>query len=88
MALIGQHQGAFSWNRLGLGQCDAVQHPIPTNSDRPAHRRTHRIPYVLGEQTEKQEDEMLENGIIGPSISPWGALTLAVQKPDGSCSLE
>eukprot|EP01018_Ginkgo_biloba_P033872 Gb_14370 [translate_table: standard] len=54
----------------------------------PGTRPTHKIPYTLShgekEEVEKQIHELLEQGFIRPSKSPFGAPILLVKKNDGS----
>ena len=41
------------------------------------------IPYAYREESEKQIKEMLENGVIKPSTSPWSSPIVSVQKKNG-----
>jgi hypothetical protein len=36
------------------------------------------------EELKKQKEELLSKGFIRPSLSPWGAPTLFIDKKDGS----
>jgi len=38
-------------------------------------------------ESKKQLQELLDKGLIRPSVSPWGALVLFVRKKDGSLRL-
>lgn len=54
-----------------LSCTSAIQHRIKTVDDIPVHTKTYRYPHVHKAEVEKQIDEMLEDGIIQNSISPW-----------------
>lgn len=84
LALIKTYRDVFSWSNTDIGHCSAVKHRIPTGDGSPVYRRAYRIPYAKREEMERQVNELLENGIIEHSTSPWGAPALLVQKPDGS----
>jgi hypothetical protein len=47
-----------------------------------------KAPYRMGsselKELKEQLQELLEKGLIRPSISPWGAQVLFVKKNDGS----
>ena len=49
----------------------AIQHRIKTTDDIPVHTKTYRNPHVHKTEVEKQINEMLADGIIQNSISPW-----------------
>nr|GEU59514.1 putative nucleotidyltransferase, ribonuclease H [Tanacetum cinerariifolium] len=46
-----------------------------------------KAPYRMAPVELKELQEMLENGFIRPSVSPWGASVLFVKKKDGSMRL-
>lgn len=54
-----------------LSCTSTIQHRIRTVDDIPVHTKTYRYPQVHKAEVEKQIDEMLEDGIIQNSISPW-----------------
>nr|GFB61618.1 RNA-directed DNA polymerase homolog [Tanacetum cinerariifolium] len=47
----------------------------------------HSSPFTVHPGVNEQLQEMLENGIIRPSVSPWGVPVLFVKKKDGSMRL-
>lgn len=48
-----------------------IQHRIKTVDDIPIHTKTYRYPQIHKAEVEKQINEMLADGIIQNSISPW-----------------
>ena len=62
-----------------------IAHVIPTVPDaKPAYRAPYRLSPSELKEVEKQISELLLQGLIEPSSSPYGAPVLFVQKPDGS----
>ncbi|GKF74581.1 hypothetical protein Tco_0220913 [Tanacetum coccineum] len=57
------------------------------NGVEPISKAPYRMAPVELKELKEQLQEMLENGFIRPSVSPWGALVLFVKKKDGSMRL-
>nr|GEY98382.1 putative reverse transcriptase domain-containing protein [Tanacetum cinerariifolium] len=53
----------------------------------PISKALYRMAHIELKELKKQLHEMLENGFIRPSVSPWGAPVLFVKKKDGSMRL-
>ncbi|PNF14896.1 hypothetical protein B7P43_G05140 [Cryptotermes secundus] len=61
----------------------AAEHAIPTpaiNPNRAINTRSYRIPEVHKEEVQRQTEQMLQDGIIAPSNSPWNSPILVVPK--------
>lgn len=82
--LISEFGSAFSTGNTDIGHCEVIKHRISTNDATPVYRRAYRIPYAKREDMDRQVNELLDQGIIEHSTSPWGAPALLVEKPDGS----
>ena len=61
-----------------------LEHRIVTNDALPVSHKPRRIPVAWEEDVDKQVAEMLFNGIIRPSSSPWNAPVILVKKIDDS----
>ena len=62
-----------------------IDHVIPTEPGaKPAYRPPYRLSPAETQEVEKQVAELLLQGLIEPSSSPFGAPVLFVSKPDGS----
>ena len=62
---------------------DLVTHKIPTKDDIPINARQYKFPHSLKEEINKQVQELLDNGIIQPSNSPYNTpLWIVSKKPD------
>ena len=61
-----------------------ITHKIVTTENRPIFRKPYQIPYAYTDAVHTQVGEMLENGIISPSKSPWNAPVILVKKKDNT----
>lgn len=57
-----------------------VKHLIKTSDDIPVHSKSYRYPYVHKEEVQRQISQMLTDGIIRPSSSPWSSPVWIVPK--------
>ncbi|XP_062586907.1 uncharacterized protein LOC134248532 [Saccostrea cucullata] len=66
------------------GKCDVISHTIKTTSENPITQRPYRIPEAKKQEVKESLNEMLEQGLITPSKSPWASPIVLVNKPDGT----
>lgn len=52
---------------------DLVQHSVKLKSDEPVHKKPYPVPYAMRERMQKEIDNMIEEGIIEPSTSPYAS---------------
>ena len=81
--LLMQFQDIFAQNKEDIGRTDLVEHEIHTIGP------PIRVPYRRQNPTLRQEEDlqiqqMLSQGVIRPSSSPWAAAVVMVTKKDGS----
>ena len=66
-----------------LGHTNVVRHNINTGDSPPIRQRPRRLRYAYRKETDDQIRDMLDQGVIHPSISPWASPIILVQKKDG-----
>ena len=87
MQLLSNYRNCFSFPDDRIGYCDLFPHVINTGDAYPVYN----MPYLLSESrrlaVKQHVDEMLSEGIIRHSFSPWAARPHIVPKKDGSTRL-
>ena len=68
----------------GLGHTTVLEHKIDTGSSPPIRKYPRRLPYAYREETKSQVADMLTEGVIQPSSSPWASPIVLVKKKDGT----
>lgn len=83
-ALLQKSNDVFAYNSQRLGKRPVVKHTIDTEHHPPIRLRSYRTSPANKEEIDKQVNEMLQTGIISPSVSPWSFLVVIVRKLDNS----
>lgn len=63
-----------------LSFTNQIKHNIPTTDEVPIYVKSYRYPYVHKDEVKRQISEMLSQGIIRPSYSPWSSPVWIVPK--------
>lgn len=66
-----------------LGHTTVVTHSIDTGDSPPIKQRPRRLPYAHREEADRQIKDMLAQGVIEPSDSPWSSSIVLVKRKDG-----
>ena len=74
----------FALNNSELNSTNLVQHHIETEDVNPIHTHARRIPFALREKVDKMVQDMLDQGVIKNSQSPWASPIVLVAKKDGT----
>ena len=82
LQLIEEYPECFSWNGE-LGSCDLTQHRIHLITDEPVWRPAYKVAHKDREFIETEVRDMLDKGVIEPSISPYAAGVVLVPKNSG-----
>ncbi|XP_048587367.1 uncharacterized protein LOC125570179 [Nematostella vectensis] len=67
-----------------VGYTDIVQHTINTGDARPIRQPPYRTSPANRAEISRQTEQMLEQGIISPSVSPWAAPVVLALKKDNT----
>ncbi len=81
---LAKHQHLFALSGHELGRTDVVTHSINTGDHPPIKQPVRRTPFALRQKVDELVQQMLEEGIICPSQSPWASPIVLVKKADGS----
>lgn len=83
-ALISKYSDIFASNPKKPTPVKNMTHKIITSNAQPVRLKPYRIPHAWEDEVSSQVQQMLDNGIIRPSSSPWNAPVILVKKKDGS----
>ena len=79
--LISEFSDIFAINQSELS---FVTHVIDTGDNSPIKQHPRRIPLALRDKVDQLVKEMLDQGIVVPSKSPWASPVVLIAKTDGS----
>ena len=82
--LLSEYQDVFALDNSELSSTDLVQHHIETGDVKPIRQHPRRIPFALREKVDEMVQDMLEQGVIQHSQSPWSSPIVLVAKRDGT----
>ena len=82
--LIAEFSDVFALDQCELSSTDVVTHVIDTGDSIPIKQHPRRIPFSLRSRVDQLVSEMLDQGIVVPSKSPWASPVVLVAKKDGS----
>lgn len=82
--LLDDFADVFSRGEHDLGRTSLIRHDIPIGDARPKRQRNYRQPYHLRQEVKRQVSNLLEQGVVEESHSPWSSPVLLVPKKDGS----
>ena len=81
--LICNYAEVFALNASELGTTDVVQHTTNTGDHPPIKQPLRRTPFALQVKVDELVQEMLSQGVIEQSRSPWASPVVLVSKKDG-----
>ncbi|KAK7916332.1 hypothetical protein WMY93_012093 [Mugilogobius chulae] len=82
--LLHKWSCVFSQHEEDFGRTNVVRHQIPTGTAPPSRERYRPVPPSLYSELQTLLRNMLENGVVRESSSPWAAPIVLVKKKDGS----
>ena len=81
--LLSSYADTFALNPSELGTTQLVTHSIDTGEHWPIRQPVRRTPFALRGKIEEMVQEMLQQGVIEPSRSPWASPIVLVKRKDG-----
>lgn len=75
-----EHEDIFFREGQKLTFTNKIKHQIRTTDDIPIYTKSYRYPYIHKEEVRHQITDMLNQGIIRPSFSPWSSPIWVVPK--------
>lgn len=78
--VINKFRNIFFVEGEQLSFTNAIKHKINTKDNLPVFTKTYRYPYIHKEEVRRQITDMLNQGIIRPSNSPWSSPIWIVPK--------
>ena len=82
--LLEKYRSVFSFPGEPLGQCSLYLHQIDTNGSKPVHSQPYATSDKQREDIRRHVEEMLRDGVVRPSKSPWASSPHLVPKADGT----
>ena len=70
-----------------LGHTTLLTHKIDTGNSAPIKQQPRRLPYVHREESKRQIEEMLDQGVIRHSTSAWSSPIILVKKKEWRASI-
>ena len=80
--LVSEYRDFFTQNPKKLKLVTNMHHCIVTNETLSVRRKPYHFQHAWHSEVDKQIQEMLDNGIIRPSSSPWNSPIILVKKKD------
>ena len=80
---LGRNRDIFAKDSSELGEAKFHSHVIHTKTEKPVSKAPYRQTPKMRAETERLTNEMLQNGIIRESNSPWHSPVVLVKKPNG-----
>ena len=81
---LRQYSHAFALSNADLSSTKVVEREIKVGNSRPIKEPLRRVPFHAAEEIDMHVDDMLRDGVIEPSCSPWAAVVELVRKKDGT----
>ena len=82
--LLSRYRRAFAFTPEELGCTHLLKYTIDTGNNAPVRQRPYRVSYFERTEITRQVQDMLDRGVIVPSISPYASPVVLVSKPDGT----
>ena len=81
--MLNYHR-VFSLEERERGSVAGVEHTIDTGDSPPIRQVPHRVPFALRHKISEMVQQMMKEGIVEESSSPWASPVVIVKKKDNS----
>ena len=81
--ILHEFKDVFSKSKLDLGYNNSFEHRIETGSAAPIACSPRRVPVALEDKVDQLVQQLLQQKIIRPSVSPWNSPIVVVSKKNG-----
>ena len=81
--LLRSHSDVFALEAHELGTTNIVTHVIDTENHAPIRQPVRHTPFALRAKVDELVTDMLEQGVVQPSSSPWASPIVLVRKKGG-----
>jgi len=85
--LLYEYRDVFANESDPIGTATGVQHVIPLTTEQPIRIPYRRIPPNQITEVKRHIEELCEQGVIAPSVSPYSAAVVVVRKKEQSLRL-
>ena len=85
--LIDANDDLFAKHDYDIGRTDLIEARIKLTDETPIRKKPYSVPLVLRDQVKKQIGDLVDNGIIRPSNSPWAFPMIVVRKKNNKLRL-
>ena len=82
--LVAEFSDIFALDMSELALTDLVSHTLNTGDNPPIWQPVRRTPFALHEKMEELIQNMMSQGVLQHSSSPWASPVVLVEKRDGS----
>lgn len=82
--LLSKYSDCFASCDSDLGRSNISSHRIDTGNQAPIHQPPYKSAWKERELIQSQVKDMLQNGVIEPSSSPWASPVVLVKKKEGT----
>ena len=83
LVMLLNHYHIFSLDECERGCVTGMEHVIDTDDYPPIQQLLHRVPFALRSKISEMVQQLVEEGIVEESSSPWSSPVVIVKKRDG-----
>ena len=85
--LLEDNDDLFAKHDYDIGRTELIEARIKVTNETPIRKKPYAVPLALREAVKKQIEDLVENGVIRESNSPWAFPLIVVRKKNGKLRL-